>query len=81
MTWHANPGEVGWHPAPNGIAELWYWDGRQWCDPIEQVQEQVTELVIPHLERVYLQGFAAGYDQGSSKGTTTAFKSYAGELF
>ena len=51
---------VGWHPAPNGLAQLWYWDGYQWIDPVAQVEERVTELVIPHLEHMYREGFKAG---------------------
>lgn len=81
MTWHADrPGMPGWHPAPNGIAELWYYDGHQWIDPVDQVEQQVTELVIPHLERIYLEGFAAGFAARTSE-SVTAFKSYAGQLF
>jgi hypothetical protein len=52
---------VGWHPAPNGEPELWYWDGQRWADPVEQVQAQVTELVMPHLEAMFRKGFEAGW--------------------
>ena len=71
----------GWYPAPNGCAQLWYWDGHGWNDPVEQVQEQVTELVIPHLEDMYRKGFEAGYAEGSKRETTSAFTSYVGQLF
>lgn len=51
---------IGWHPAPNGEPELWYWDGSQWTDPIEAIQDQITELITPHLEAMYVAGFNAG---------------------
>lgn len=51
---------IGWHPAPNGEPELWYWDGSQWIDPVEQVEAEVTELITPHLESMYREGFLAG---------------------
>lgn len=51
---------IGWHPAPNGQPELWYWDGCQWIDPVDNVAEQITELITPHLERIYCEGFEAG---------------------
>lgn len=56
---------VGWHPAPNGQPELWYWNGAQWIDPIANIEDQITELIEPHLERMYVAGFNAGFNQGS----------------
>lgn len=54
---------AGWHPAPDGSPSLWYWDGQRWIDPIAQVEEMITELITPHLERAYLEGFKAGLAQ------------------
>lgn len=56
---------VGWHPAPNGSPTLWFWDGAAWIDPIAAVEAQITELIEPHLERMYVAGFTAGFNQGS----------------
>ncbi|MDV3125722.1 hypothetical protein M1247_12415 [Mycobacterium sp. 21AC1] len=37
-----------------------FWDGANWHDPAGDLQARITELVIPHLEQIFKQGFAAG---------------------
>lgn len=51
---------IGWHPAPNGAPQLWYWDGEQWIDPVQAVQDTITQLIEPHLEAMFREGFKAG---------------------
>lgn len=51
----------GWYPCPNGAPELWYWDGRQWADdPIAEIEQRVADMVTPHLEAMFRQGFEHG---------------------
>ncbi|AHB29682.1 hypothetical protein X816_gp19 [Mycobacterium phage Jovo] len=37
-----------------------YWDGKQWHDPAGEMEEKITELVMPHLEEMFRLGFVAG---------------------
>lgn len=50
---------IGWYPAPDGSASLWYWDGTGWNDPVQQTEARVTEAVTPHLARAYQAGVEA----------------------
>lgn len=46
-----------------------FWDGKGWHDPVGDIENQITELLIPHLEQLFKQGFVAGYTvaQGESE--------------
>jgi hypothetical protein len=52
--------EPGWYPSPNGDVLVWFWDGRRWFDPVAEFERRITELIVPHLERQYREGFTAG---------------------
>ncbi|ASR77191.1 hypothetical protein KIV66_gp84 [Mycobacterium phage MyraDee] len=50
----------GWYPAPNGDPKPWYWDGTEWVGPVMNLEEHIVEHMIPHLERMWVEGYKAG---------------------
>ncbi|ALA06803.1 hypothetical protein SEA_PETTERN_80 [Mycobacterium phage PetterN] len=37
-----------------------FWDGDKWHDPAGDMEEHITEIVLPHLEEMFRLGFVAG---------------------
>lgn len=56
-----DPARVVWHPMPHGGRALWCWDGTRWLDPIAELEDQIAQLVTPHLEEMFVNGFRAGW--------------------
>ncbi|QBP31463.1 hypothetical protein KIY76_gp80 [Mycobacterium phage Miramae] len=72
----------GWYPAPNGDPILWFWDGSKWIDPTVAIGEKITELLIPHLEQMFADGFKAGVASmtGDVRGLSPAMRSVMTKL-
>ncbi|AER26466.1 hypothetical protein SEA_DANFORTH_88 [Mycobacterium phage Danforth] len=60
----------GWYLSTSDEADAWpmFWDGQGWHDPVGDIEQHITELLIPHLEDMFKQGFIAGFTtaQGDS---------------
>ncbi|MHA3020433.1 hypothetical protein ACXPWS_09170 [Mycobacterium sp. BMJ-28] len=50
----------GWYLSADESEMPVFWDGSQMHDPAGEFQERITELLIPHLEEMFKQGFLAG---------------------
>lgn len=63
-----NGAHAVWHPTPEGDHKLWYWTGEEWIDPIAEIEAQIAEMIVPHLEKTYAEGFVDGHAIGLAAG-------------
>ncbi|AGY37028.1 hypothetical protein FREDWARD_86 [Mycobacterium phage Fredward] len=58
----------GWYVSDERDGWPMFWDGTGWNDPVGDIEQHITELLIPHLEDMFKQGFIEGFKaaQGDS---------------
>lgn len=61
----------GWYLPTSEETDSWpmFWDGQGWHDPVGDIEQNIIDLLVPHLEKMFKQGFVAGFTvaQGESE--------------